>query len=157
MAINHEKVAPPPEEPGLFHRFRARVRRNPLLNTAWRVGVFAVGATVLIGGLVMMVTPGPGLLGIVIGLAILATEFAWAQRALHRAKTAADRAKEKAFDPGAAAATPSSAPSPGSLLASRGSRLPGHLRPDPPLAHRRPHVLDLTPPAKAARPPRNMR
>ncbi|MCP9965125.1 PGPGW domain-containing protein [Actinomadura madurae] len=47
----------------------------------------------------MMVTPGPGLLGIVIGLAILATEFAWAQRALHRAKTAADRAKEKALDP----------------------------------------------------------
>ncbi|GAA1819974.1 MULTISPECIES: TIGR02611 family protein [Actinomadura] len=99
MAINDEKVAPPPEEPGLFHRFRARVRRNPLLNTAWRAGVFAVGATVLIGGLVMMITPGPGLLGIVIGLAILATEFAWAQRALHRAKTAADRAKEKAFDP----------------------------------------------------------
>lgn len=98
MAINHEKEAPP-EEPGLFHRFRERVRRNPLLNTAWRAGVFAVGAAVLIGGLVMMVTPGPGLLGIVVGLAILATEFAWAQRALHRAKTAADRAKEKALDP----------------------------------------------------------
>ncbi|MER7546248.1 TIGR02611 family protein [Spirillospora sp. NPDC127506] len=95
MAINQEKVS----EPGLLHRFRARVRRNPLLNTAWRAGVFAVGATVLVGGLVMMVTPGPGLLGIVIGLAILATEFAWAQRALHRAKTAADRAKEKALDP----------------------------------------------------------
>ncbi|URN04705.1 TIGR02611 family protein [Actinomadura madurae] len=98
MAIDHEMEAPP-EEPGLFHRFRERVRRNPLLNTAWRAGVFAVGAAVLAGGLVMMVTPGPGLLGIVIGLAILATEFAWAQRALHRAKTAADRAKEKALDP----------------------------------------------------------
>ncbi|WP_433226028.1 TIGR02611 family protein [Actinomadura formosensis] len=99
MAINHEKVAPPPERPGPFHRFRELVRRNPLLNTAWRLGVFTVGAAVLTGGLVMMVTPGPGLLGIVIGLAILATEFAWAQRALHRAKTAADRAKEKALDP----------------------------------------------------------
>ncbi|TYK44587.1 TIGR02611 family protein [Actinomadura decatromicini] len=98
MAISDKKEAQPDEE-GRFHRFRARLRRNPLLNTAWRAGVFAVGATVLIGGLVMMVTPGPGLLGIVIGLAILATEFAWAQRALHRAKTAADRAKEKAFDP----------------------------------------------------------
>lgn len=98
MAINDEKEAAP-AGPRLRHRFRARIRRNPLLNTAWRAGVFAVGATVLVGGLVMMVTPGPGLLGIVIGLAILATEFAWAQRALHRAKTAADRAKEKAFDP----------------------------------------------------------
>ncbi|MES9541825.1 MULTISPECIES: TIGR02611 family protein [unclassified Actinomadura] len=95
MAINHEKEA----EPRLIHRLRARIRRNPLLNTAWRAGVFLTGAAVLVGGLVMMVTPGPGLLGIVIGLAILATEFAWAQRALHRAKTAADRAKEKAFDP----------------------------------------------------------
>ncbi|SNT33599.1 TIGR02611 family protein [Actinomadura meyerae] len=92
MASNHEKD-------GRLHRFRDRVRRNPLLNTAWRAGVFAVGATVLVGGLVMMVTPGPGLLGIIVGLAILATEFAWAQRALHRAKTAADRAKEKALDP----------------------------------------------------------
>ena len=28
MAINDEKVAPPPEEPGLFQRFRDRVRRT---------------------------------------------------------------------------------------------------------------------------------
>jgi uncharacterized protein (TIGR02611 family) len=47
----------------------------------------------------MMVTPGPGLVGILVGLAILATEFAWAQRALHRARTAADHAKQKALDP----------------------------------------------------------
>jgi uncharacterized membrane protein len=47
----------------------------------------------------MMITPGPGILGIVLGLAILATEFAWAQRALHRAKQAAEKAKEKALDP----------------------------------------------------------
>lgn len=92
MASNDDKD-------GRLHRFRDRVRRNPLLNTAWRAGVFAVGTTVLVGGLVMMITPGPGLLGIIVGLAILATEFAWAQRALHRAKTAADRAKEKALDP----------------------------------------------------------
>ncbi|MFG2088499.1 TIGR02611 family protein [Spirillospora sp. NPDC048824] len=98
MTIKQETEARP-EGPGRRHRFRERVRRNPLLNTAWRAGVFAIGSTVLIGGLIMMVTPGPGLVGIVVGLAILATEFAWAQRALHRAKTAADRAKEKAFDP----------------------------------------------------------
>lgn len=102
MAINHEKAATPetpPEEPGRVRRFRERIRRNALLNTAWRAGVFAVGSAVLLGGLIMMITPGPGLLGIGIGLAILATEFAWAQRALHRAKAAADRAKQKALDP----------------------------------------------------------
>nr|BFE28003.1 hypothetical protein GCM10010200_002540 [Actinomadura rugatobispora] len=83
----------------MYLRFREYVRRNALLNTTWRIGVFTVGATVLVGGLVMMVAPGPGILGIIVGLAILATEFAWAQRALHRAKQAAEKAKEKALDP----------------------------------------------------------
>ncbi|XVQ08127.1 PGPGW domain-containing protein [Spirillospora sp. CA-255316] len=109
MAINHENEAPavpaevpaPPaaEEPRMYLRFREYVRRNALLNTTWRIGVFTVGATVLVGGLVMMVAPGPGILGIIVGLAILATEFAWAQRALHHAKQAAEKAKEKALDP----------------------------------------------------------
>ncbi|MFC6879244.1 PGPGW domain-containing protein [Actinomadura yumaensis] len=112
MAINHEKDVPaalgedlpPPDaqvedEPNVFVRFRETIRRNALLNTTWRIGVFTVGVTVLAGGLVMMVAPGPGILGILVGLAILATEFAWAQRALHHAKAAAERAKEKALDP----------------------------------------------------------
>ncbi|MEU5885102.1 PGPGW domain-containing protein [Spirillospora sp. NPDC047279] len=98
MAINHEKDASD-TEPNPFGRFREFVRRNRLLNTTWRIGVFTVGVTVLIGGLVMMVAPGPGILGIIVGLAILATEFAWAQRALHHAKQAAEKAKEKALDP----------------------------------------------------------
>jgi uncharacterized protein (TIGR02611 family) len=54
---------------------------------------------VLVAGLVMMVTPGPGWVAIFVGLAILATEFAWAQSALHKAKAAAEKAKEKALDP----------------------------------------------------------
>ncbi|MFI0350909.1 PGPGW domain-containing protein [Actinomadura sp. 9N407] len=103
MAINQEKAAAvPPEEaeaPGVFVRFREYVRRNALLNTTWRIGVFTVGATVLAGGVFMMIAPGPGILGIIVGLAILATEFAWAQRALHRARAAAEKAKEKALDP----------------------------------------------------------
>ncbi|HEX2315514.1 MAG TPA: PGPGW domain-containing protein [Thermomonospora sp.] len=84
---------------GRYQRFREFIRRNRLLNTTWRIGVFTVGVTVLVGGLVMMIAPGPGILGIIVGLAILATEFAWAQRALHRARAAAEKAKEKALDP----------------------------------------------------------
>jgi uncharacterized protein (TIGR02611 family) len=87
------------EAPGIYTRFRAYIRRNALLNTTWRIGVFTVGVTVLVGGLVMMVAPGPGILGIIVGLAILATEFAWAQSALHKARQAAEKAKEKALDP----------------------------------------------------------
>jgi len=80
-------------------RFRAYMRSHRLLNTTWRVGVFTVGVAVLAAGLVMMVTPGPGWAAIFVGLAILATEFAWAQRVLSGAKRAAERAKDKALDP----------------------------------------------------------
>ena len=79
-------------------RARAYMRGHRLLNTTWRIGVFTVGVAVLAAGLVMMVTPGPGWAAIFIGLAILATEFAWAQRVLSRAKEAAERAKDKALD-----------------------------------------------------------
>jgi uncharacterized protein (TIGR02611 family) len=94
--MNQEKEL---EERGRYHRFREFMRQNPLLYTTWRVGVFTVGSVVLLAGVVMMVMPGPGMLAIVVGLAILATEFVWAQRALGKAKAAAEKAKEKALDP----------------------------------------------------------
>jgi len=47
--------------------------------TARRVAVLAVGSTVLLLGIVMLLTPGPGLIVIPIGLAILGLEFAWAR------------------------------------------------------------------------------
>ena len=46
------------------------------------VGV--VGATVLLIGVVMLVTPGPALVFIPVGLAILSIEFAWARAWLKR-------------------------------------------------------------------------
>ncbi len=94
--MNQEKEL---REGGRYHRFREVMRQNPLLYTTWRIGVFTVGAVVLLAGGVMMVMPGPGMLAIIVGPAILATEFVWAQRALGKAKAAAERAKEKALDP----------------------------------------------------------
>ena len=47
--------------------------------TARRIAVLAVGSTILVLGIVMLVTPGPGLIVIPIGLAILGLEFAWAR------------------------------------------------------------------------------
>ncbi len=51
---------------------------------ARRLVVAVVGGTVLIGGVAMLVLPGPGLLVIPLGLAILATEFVWARWVLSR-------------------------------------------------------------------------
>ena len=48
--------------------------------------IAVIGATVLLGGVAMLVLPGPGLLAIVAALAILATEFAWAGHLLKRVR-----------------------------------------------------------------------
>jgi len=44
-----------------------------------RIVVAIVGATVLLVGVVMVVTPGPAIVFIPLGLAILSIEFAWAR------------------------------------------------------------------------------
>ncbi len=44
-----------------------------------RIAVVVVGSTLLVLGVVMIVTPGPALIVIPIGLAILSIEFAWAR------------------------------------------------------------------------------
>lgn len=59
---------------------------------AKRIAVFIAGSAVLLVGVVMLVLPGPGIVAILAGLAILATEFVWAERALDRAKASASQA-----------------------------------------------------------------
>ena len=51
---------------------------------ARRIVIAVVGATVVLLGIVMIVTPGPALVVIPVGLAILAIEFTWARRWLKR-------------------------------------------------------------------------
>lgn len=63
-------------------RFRDKLERNPALKHTYRVGVAVVGTIVLVGGLIMIPFPGPGWLVVIAGLAILATEFVWAERLL---------------------------------------------------------------------------
>ena len=46
---------------------------------ARRIAIAAVGTTILALGIVMIVTPGPALVLIPVGLAILGIEFAWAR------------------------------------------------------------------------------
>jgi len=83
---------------------------STLMRFIWRSGkriaVFVLGAALLIVGLVMFVTPGPGIVLVVAGLAVLATEFAWAEHLLDKAKEQASRAGQSAQRvPGVAAVT----------------------------------------------------
>jgi uncharacterized protein (TIGR02611 family) len=54
-----------------------------------RVIVSVVGATVLLIGIALLVLPGPAFIVIPVGLAILATEYAWARRWLKKARRVA--------------------------------------------------------------------
>ena len=51
---------------------------------ARRVVIGVVGVTVLVIGVIMLVTPGPALVVIPVGLAILSLEFTWARHWLRR-------------------------------------------------------------------------
>jgi tellurite resistance protein TerC len=52
--------------------------------TARRIVVAVVGASVTLLGIIMIVTPGPAIVVIPAGLAILAIEFVWARRWLRK-------------------------------------------------------------------------
>jgi len=51
-----------------------------------RIGIGVIGFTILILGIVMIVLPGPAFIVIPLGIAVLATEFAWARWAFVKAK-----------------------------------------------------------------------
>ena len=57
-----------------------------LLSSLRKLIVAIIGGTVLLIGVALIILPGPAFIVIPIGLAILASEFAWARRAIARAK-----------------------------------------------------------------------
>jgi len=61
--------------------------------------VATIGGTLVVLGLIFMVLPGPGLPLVIAGLAILASEFAWAQYMLNqikeRSQAVAQKTKER--------------------------------------------------------------
>jgi hypothetical protein len=63
-----------------------------------RIAVSVVGAALLLAGLAMLVLPGPGLIVIVLGFAVLGTEYAWAAAALERSKRLGRQAGKVARD-----------------------------------------------------------
>ncbi|MFD3467343.1 TIGR02611 family protein [Streptomyces sp. NPDC058682] len=77
----------------------AFIKSNKSLHLSWQVGVFIVGLAVIAAGVAMLVLPGPGWVAIFAGLAIWATEFAWAHLVLRWTKRKVTEAAQKALDP----------------------------------------------------------
>ena len=64
-----------------------------------RVFRIIAGFTLLLAGIIMIVTPGPGWLVILLGLGLLAAEFVWARRLMDRIKREGDRVREAVWRP----------------------------------------------------------
>jgi uncharacterized protein (TIGR02611 family) len=59
-----------------------RIRSTPAGRLTLKIAVGTVGAVLVVAGLIMVPFPGPGWLVVFAGLAVLATEFHWANRLL---------------------------------------------------------------------------
>lgn len=68
---------------------------NPALRLTKKLLVALVGASVLLAGVLMIVTPGPAVVVIPLGLAILAVEFTWARRWLRKVQAYSRIAKRR--------------------------------------------------------------
>jgi uncharacterized protein (TIGR02611 family) len=67
-------------------QWRRKIRSNRQSHLVYRVVVGVIGLIIVVVGLVMVPFPGPGWLVVFIGLAVLASEFEWAQRLLRLAR-----------------------------------------------------------------------
>jgi hypothetical protein len=67
------------------------------LQQAKRYLKIVFGFTLLVLGVVMIVTPGPGWLTILLALGVLAAEFVWARRLLDRLKRQGTRIRDTVF------------------------------------------------------------
>lgn len=70
---------------------------NIALRHAKRVIVTVVGFTVLFLGIAMIVLPGPAIVVIPVGLAILAGEFVWAKKLLDKVKSKVKSTKDSIY------------------------------------------------------------
>lgn len=75
--------------------FREQIKASPYGSMLWRIFIGVVGGLVTIVGTVFLFAPGPGLLVLLAGLGILATEFAWASNAIRRTKSIAETTSKR--------------------------------------------------------------
>ena len=75
-----------------LRQFMKRTRAGHLI---WRIFIGIIGGGITVAGGVALIGPGPGILVVLAGLGILATEFAWAGEVMMHTKRIAAKAAEK--------------------------------------------------------------
>lgn len=75
---------------------RAFMKKTKAGHLIWRIFIGLLGGTITVLGAIALVGPGPGVLVVLAGLGILATEFAWASRAVAHTKNFAQKTADRA-------------------------------------------------------------
>ena len=83
------------KRPDLIERLERKRAEHLNRGIFYRILFGLTGIIVVLAGLAMLVLPGPALVVIPIGLAMLALEFAWAEKMLELALERAEVAKDK--------------------------------------------------------------
>jgi len=76
-------------------KLRKWMKKTSAGELIWRTFIGVMGGGITIFGGFLLIAPGPGVLVLLAGLGILATEFAWAARAMLKTKNLAKSAAEK--------------------------------------------------------------
>lgn len=80
----------------LLEELAAKRKRHRQRSWIVRVLFMLAGSTLVLTGAAMLVLPGPALVVLPVGFAILALEFAWAERMLEQVIEQAEKAKKTA-------------------------------------------------------------
>jgi uncharacterized protein (TIGR02611 family) len=87
-----------PKRPPLIERLQAQRARHSQRPRPIRALYVVAGFTILLAGVVMLVTPGPAFVVIPVGLALLSLEFAWAEQLLESAMRRGEQARLRASE-----------------------------------------------------------
>ena len=74
---------------------RSWVKKTTAGRVVWRVFIGVIGGGITVAGAAALIGPGPGILILLAGLGILATEFAWAGRVMMKTKEIAAKAAQR--------------------------------------------------------------
>jgi len=69
-----------------LRRLREHIRARRTTRLVYRTVIAVIGGGIVVGGLLLVPLPGPGWLIVILGLAVLASEFTWAHNLLEFVK-----------------------------------------------------------------------
>ena len=79
----------------ILQKLNHTLKLDHLSRPARRIIVGAVGGTIVLIGLALVFLPGPAFIVIPLGLAVLASEFAWARHLIDKGRNLVKKAKKQ--------------------------------------------------------------